>query len=412
MPAYKYQTKHGTRWCAKINYIDPTTRKPAQKMLRGFMKQKEAKAAETSFKQRMADELESIQNAATQDISNNAETSLESTLVQVSITETTDVLTEMNSNSQTTIGPKMSFADFFDVYLKHIDGKELRDDTVDGKLSVINKHILPFFKDIPIGALNEDIVRKWQLEMLKKTNKFGQPLSGTYLRSIQNQLNAILNYAVSRRCLAISPMLDLKKLGNKEAEERPTWTPEQFARFCDAARENPETYYLFLLYFWCGLRRGEGLALTFADFIYNEHGNSYIKIKKSRNARNVIGRTKNDSSVRTVFLPEFLAEELKEYVDGFYSKHTNDLLFDVSTHTLYDDFAKACQKAGLDKIHIHDLRHSHVSLLIDSKKYSPTDIARQIGHTSAIITLRTYSHMLEPTRQDMANTLDAIRKEL
>lgn len=369
MPAYKYNTKGGVMWLAKINYIDTLTGKSTQKIKRGFTTKREAIKYENEFK----------------------------------------VDLEKNRVNHE-IGPQSSFTEVYEAYSRHIRCKELRPDTVETKTSMINHYILPFFEKYNIGEVDEEVITDWKDYMLSHTTRQGNPLSDTYLHSIQAQLNAILNYAVKKRYIQVSPMLDLKNLGSKYADEHEIWTPEEFDKFATAAMDRPKTYYLFLIYFWCGLRRGEGLGLTVGDVCFEEDGFCYIKVKKSLNRKGQVGKTKNAESIRRLYLPNFLTEELHEYIDMLYDSEPTDKLFDISVKTLYDDFNAACKAAGVKKIRIHDLRHSYASMLINSKRYSSTDVAHQLGHSSANITMRTYAHMLEPTKMDVANTLENIKK--
>ena len=369
MPAHKYQTKKGTMWYAKINYVDPVTKKSTQKVKRGFATKREAKDYETDF------------------------------LAQIK-----------KEGFDSSISPKAPFLEVYKAYQRHVECLELRADTIETKTNMIGHYILPYFEKYTIGQVDEVVLTEWKNYVRSCTTKQGKPLSKTYMHSIQAQLNAILNYAVKKGYIQVSPMLDLKNLGSKYANEHEIWTPEEFDKFAFAAMERPKTYCLFLIYFWCGLRRGEALGLFISDVVFEDDGFCYIKVKKSMNRRQVLGDTKNDESVRRLYLPEFLADELRDYIGTLYDPQPTDRLFDVSVKTLYDDFNAACKAAGLKRIRIHDLRHSYASMLINSKRYSSTDIAHQLGHSSSNITMRTYAHMLEPTKLSIAQTLDDIKK--
>lgn len=63
--------------------------------------------------------------------------------------------------------------------------------------------------------------------------------SDTYLRTINNQLVAIFNYAATIRRLPISPCKGLEKIGAKDAPEREIWEPEEFAKFIRTQEHNP-----------------------------------------------------------------------------------------------------------------------------------------------------------------------------
>ncbi len=369
MPAHKYKTSKGTMWYASINYIDPITKKSTQKVKRGFATQREAKQYETDFR------------------------------------------AEIQKNGfNPLINPKASFLDVYAAYQRHVECKELRSGTIETKANMINNYIIPYFEKYTIGEIDENVLTSWKNHMRSRTTKHNKPLSETYLHSIQAQLNAILNYAVKKGYIKVSPMLDLKNLGSKYANEHEIWTPEEFDKFAFAAMDRPKTYCLFLIYFWCGLRRGEGLGLFVSDVVFEDDGFCYLKVKQSINGKQEVKDPKNDGSKRRLYLPDFLAEELREYIDTLYDPQPTDRLFNVSLKTLYDDFNAACKAAGVKRIRIHDLRHSYASMLINSKRYSSVDVAHQLGHSSANITMRTYAHMMEPTKLDVAQTLEKIKK--
>lgn len=64
---------------------------------------------------------------------------------------------------------------------------------------------------------------------------------------------------------------------------------------------------------------------------------------------------------------------------------------------------RGCKISGVKRIRVHDLRHSHVSILIDMG-YSATDIANRVGHESIDITYR-YAHLFPNSQQGMAARL-------
>jgi integrase len=64
------------------------------------------------------------------------------------------------------------------------------------------------------------------------------------------------------------------------------------------------------------------------------------------------------------------------------------------------------KKAGLKPIRVHDLRHSHVSLLI-SLGFSAVAIAKRMGHKSVNVTYR-YAHLFPDAQTDMAGQLNDV----
>ena len=117
---------------------------------------------------------------------------------------------------------------------------------------------------------------------------------------------------------------------------------------------------------------------------------------------------KTKKSIRTITIPEFLAEELKDYMRFFPGIGEDERLFNVSKGYVEHEMIRGCKEAGLEKIRVHDLRHSHVSLLIHMG-YSAVAIAQRTGHESIDITYR-YAHMFPSVQNDMANKLNEMRK--
>ena len=89
-------------------------------------------------------------------------------------------------------------------------------------------------------------------------------------------------------------------------------------------------------------------------------------------------------------MPEFLNYEIKEYIDSFYKLKPKDLIFNFSKSYLHHEMDRGSKKSQVKRIRIHDLRHSHVSLLIELG-FSATAIADRVGHESIDITYR-YAH--------------------
>lgn len=85
----------------------------------------------------------------------------------------------------------------------------------------------------------------------------------------------------------------------------------------------------------------------------------------------------------------------------------NDRIFNVTKSGLHHEMDRGCKESGVKRIRIHDLRHSHVSMLIDMG-FSAVDIAERVGHESVKITYR-YAHMFPNRDTDIANKLNSLR---
>lgn len=104
-------------------------------------------------------------------------------------------------------------------------------------------------------------------------------------------------------------------------------------------------------------------------------------------------------------MPEFLCKELAKYKEMLYDCSGKTRLFEISKQSLYYPMKKYTEETGLPKIRVHDLRHSHVALLIE-KGVSPLVIAERLGHENITVTLGTYGHLYPNKQQEVADILD------
>ena len=159
--------------------------------------------------------------------------------------------------------------------------------------------------------------------------------------------------------------------------------------------------------YWCDLREGEFIALTPQDFDFEKRmlriNKSYQRIKK----QDIITDPKTPKSTRFVEMPDFLCVEMKEYLKSLYGCQPTDRIFPVTKSYLYNEMKRGCKEIKVKKIRIHDLRHSHVSLLVDME-FSAVAIADRMGHESIDITLR-YAHLFPSKQTEIANRLDMQR---
>lgn len=126
--------------------------------------------------------------------------------------------------------------------------------------------------------------------------------------------------------------------------------------------------------------------------------------------KDVLTAPKTPKSVRTVTLPKFLTEELRGHMKRLYGLRKHDRIFplhDVYIRTL---FRQKIRKAGLREIRLHDLRHSHASLLIDLG-FSALLVAERLSHESVSATLDIYSHLFPSKQSEVADRLERFRND-
>lgn len=131
-------------------------------------------------------------------------------------------------------------------------------------------------------------------------------------------------------------------------------------RFAEAKMEEPMHYYAFELLYWCGIREGELLALTPSDFDFNKRTLRINKSYQRINGRDIITELKTPKSNRVIKMPSFLCDEMQDYIGMLYGAEKDTRLFPISKTALYRAMKTGCEKAGVKKIRIHDLRHPYV----------------------------------------------------
>ena len=299
----------------------------------------------------------------------------------------------------------MSFESFVGLYEKDIKPK-IKLNTWITKESIIKQKILPYFQKRKLSEITAKDIIDWQNEIRELTDCHGRPLSKTYLKTVHNQLSAIFNHAIRYYGLQINPAQKAGNMGMEEKKEMLFWTKDEYTKFSEAMMDKPISYYAFEMLYWCGIREGELLALTPADFNFDRGTVSINKSYQRINKQDVITTPK---TIRVIQMPKFLCDEMQDYFKMFYSLDSDSRIFPISKNYLHREMARGSKATGVKRIRIHDLRHSHVSLLIDMG-FTALAIADRVGHESIDITFR-YAHLF-PTRQiEMADKLDMMRSE-
>lgn len=291
---------------------------------------------------------------------------------------------ERSFQMQTSGDLDMTFEAFTELYTKDVKPR-LKENTWLTKENIIQKKILPYFGKRKISEITTKDVIAWQNELLAYRDEKRKPYSATYLKTLHNQLSAIFNHAVRFYELRSNPAAKAGNMGSEERKEMLFWTKAEYQKFADAMMDKPVSYYAFEMLYWCGIREGELLALTPADFDF-EAGT--VKISKSYqrlHGKDVITTPKTKKSNRTIKMPNFLCDEMKDYLGMLYGIKKKERIFTITKSYLHHEMDRGAKSAGVKRIRIHDLRHSHISLLIDMG-FSAVAIADRVGHESIEIT--------------------------
>lgn len=277
------------------------------------------------------------------------------------------------------------FKNFVEIYLESMEHR-IKENTLMTKQNIFYHHIVPYLGEMKLDEITPKDIIHWQDQVMKDNN-----YKQTYLKTIHNQLSALFNYAVRFYGLKSNPARLAGNMGKEEVGEMKFWTKEEYLTFSRAMMNKEESYHAFEILYWCGIRLGELLALTAEDFDFEKKtlriNKSYQRIK----GKDVITTPKTRKSNRVLTLPDFLAEEMQDYISRLPYLKVDDRIFTITKSGLHHEMDRGCRETGVKRIRVHDLRHSHVSMLIEMG-FSAVDIANRVGHESVKVTYR-YAHM-------------------
>lgn len=251
----------------------------------------------------------------------------------------------------------MTFADFVEAY--EADKKpQLKLNTWLTKKAIIDKKIMPFFGSKKLDDITAQDVITWQNALAKAVvPSTGKPYSKTYIRTVANQLRAILDHAVKYYGLAKSPYAKVDKVKKAKPLNVDFWTKDEFLRFADAIMDKPLSFTAFELLYFTGIREGELLALAPNDFDFEKKLLRITRSYQRIHGEDIITDPKTTKSVRTIAVPDFVIEEVKEFIN-LEGVEPDDRMFKITKSYLYREMRRGCAASGVKVIRIHDIRRS------------------------------------------------------
>lgn len=302
----------------------------------------------------------------------------------------------------------MTFESFVGRYREDKEGR-IKENTWEMKNHIIETKFLPYFGKLKMDSITPQQIITWQNELLNYKDDKGKAYSPVYLKTVHNQLSAIFNHAVRYYNLRENPCVKAGSMGKKKNREMLFWTKEEYLKFADVMMDKPQSFYAFEMLYWCGIREGELLALTPADFDFEKGTVTINKSYQRLKGRDVITTPKTEKSNRTITMPQFLTDEIQDYLKMQYDIGEEDRMFTITKSYLHREMDRGSKEAGVKRIRIHDLRHSAISLLIDMG-FSATAIADRVGHESIEITYN-YAHLFPSKQKEMAEKLNMERND-
>lgn len=286
---------------------------------------------------------------------------------------------------------------------------QVKESTYKNRLNTIEKHFKFFYRK-KVNEIEPIHVQTWQLKLAKD-------YSPNYVRIIQGMLSLAFDRAI---ILGLAKKNPARMVGNIKSKKVKVdfWTLEEFQKVISLLYKGDYyEHYLFIcfwLLFTTGLRIGEAAALQWEDIDFESGIISVTKTLyyKSMNEYKFVD-PKTSASIRTVVIDEDTIRELKDWME-VQKKVLKDCNFvlsysgiPTSKHTLPRALKKLAGLAGVHRIKIHALRHSHVALLI-SMGVNPLIVKDRLGHEKIQTTLGTYGHLYPNSNFEVAKMLGGI----
>lgn len=269
-------------------------------------------------------------------------------------------------------------------------------------LYLLKKYILPDLGALAIGSITTQELRLWHSRL---ASRVPSAAAKAYRLVSSMYRTAVLDGRVSR-----SPCV-LVGAGNERAPERPTATIQEVF---DLTFAMPVRQRLFVqLAVWCQLRRGEILGLQRGDIDLSA---ATIQVVRSRvftaDGTSLIKSPKTIAGTRTLSVPSHLKGEVESHLDNYVGEELTDFVFTgdrgspLSPGVLQKAWSQARETIGRSDLHIHDLRHTGLTIAAATGA-TTAELMRRAGHSSSEAALR-YQHGTMQRDRILARALDQI----
>lgn len=329
------------------------------------------------------------------------------------LTHKVDKLTKEHNPYQYYDGRKITVGEWVDEWLQTVVKNTVRINTWESYEGTAKKHIIPAFGGIPLTKLQPQMIRRLYQE------KLSSGLSGRTVQYIHTILNAALKQAVIDELINKNPCDAVKKPQKKKKEIKPL-SQEQIHKLLEAAKDSK--YHTIILLDWAtGMRRGELVGLRWQDINFKRRTVSVQQTIIVTKAGPEISDPKSETSRRTISIPVEVVRDL-ERLKAHQAEHrlkmgfnyqNCDLAFPrldgrpMDPRDLTKEFKRIVKKAGLpDTIRLHDLRHTHATLLMLMDEHL-IKAQHRLGHATLQQTSE-YTHLVPKMQDGIADKLSKL----
>jgi integrase len=313
-------------------------------------------------------------------------------------------------------GPKQSVKQFLEHWLENVHKTNIRVNSYRIYRQLFDNHILPTLGHHQLQKLSPQHID--ELYAVKRKEQY----AAETIRAMHRLLHRALQDAV-RWNLVATNVCDKVTPPRLVKFESHVLTGEQIKQLLEVAKGS-RIEVLLILALTSGMRVGEMIALRWADIDFQD-GSLQVRHTVSRIGKRfqeqgiVENDPKTESSKRKIVLPRFVLEALKKHREeqaeirakAGAAWQERDIVFSnyfggfVERAHISTWLKQLLKQAGLPELRIHDLRHSAATVLL-KMNVNPKQVQELLGHSSIVITMDRYSHVMPDMQRGMMDQLD------
>ncbi|WP_336046007.1 site-specific integrase [Solibacillus ferritrahens] len=302
-----------------------------------------------------------------------------------------------------------TYEDIYNVWIQHYE-RTVEESTFVKTLGIFKHHILPAIGHYRIEKLSVAICQSFVDDCSLKLKRF---------RMVKTYASKVIDFAIKREYISSNPfkLVDLPKTKASTVLDTEVnyYSKEQLIYFLQCLKQygNAQITAFFYLLSFSGIRKGEALALTWADLNFDTKELFITKaLSRGKNNKLYIKSTKTDTSRQLLIDDETcgILSEWKRIQQAKFPK-ANDksqLVFTNEQNGLLQQtvprkwLMKIIETYGLPYTHVHSFRHVHCSLLFEAGA-SVKEVQERLGHTDVQTTLNIYTHLSKRAKNDTIN---------
>lgn len=307
-----------------------------------------------------------------------------------------------------------TFKEVFEIWFDSVYKREVRESTAVKTKELFDNHILQEF-----GHLRISKITKVQCRLA--VHKWSKTLSKT--KTMKNYCNRVFDFAIDDLDLIHANPMERIKVPKMKNEKKPIefYDKEELKLFLDCTKEesDPRWYVIFRLLAFSGMRKGELLGLQWKKVNFKENTITIDQtLTRGEDNTLIIQNTKTNAGNRVIAMDSTTMSALKEWrtqqrLDflklGMNTNKPNQYVFTqyknngfIQHANITNAINRIIKKHDLKKVTVHQLRHSHCSLLFESGA-TIKEVQERLGHSSYEITLNIYTHVTERKKDETAD---------